>query len=396
VTLSPSSPQPTSTAGGQPNASPQVEQATGLHESSQAALKSIRDDYFYWTGKLTESSFALSLAVIGANWAVFGSVDKVLNNIWAELSIAAVISSLVISLIGNGWLGRLLRQRIEYAERDTTRWQKEFSENAGKSTPWPSTQTIDCWAAVFRLAKIFLPVIGGAFFLIALFTQPKAQKDESHSRVLASAVGGHAQSPNVTGGDSAQRDTIAQGQLEEPIAKRASEETKADAEAKPTPELIEDTEEMNDRYDPSPDQVLFAATRLIPDRVYIQRHNLDALAVAIFRVGEEGLTVVARHDFPGRVITHIEWSPDSKFLLFTTSSSEGHAPWHSAPFLFCTADNSFRDVEAAIGSVASPKFRFEPPDIAIVVVNKGEMPEDDLKEVKVPLAKTMDSMPRVK
>jgi hypothetical protein len=31
-----------------------------------------------------------------------------------------------------------------------------------------------------------------------------------------------------------------------------------------------------------------------------------------------------------------------------------------------------------------------------MIVYKGELPEDDLKEVKVPLAKTMDSMPRVK
>src|SRR5205823_8771656 len=155
---------------------------------------------------------------------------------------------------------------------------------------------------------------------------------------------------------------------EEAIAKQASEETKADAEAKPTPEATEDTEEMNDRYDPSPDEVLFAATRLIPDRVYIQRHNLDAVAVAIFRAGEQELTVVARHDFQGRVITYLEWSPDSKFLLFTTASSSGHSPWHAAAFLFCTADNSFRDVDAAIGSVVSPKFRFEQPDIAVMVV----------------------------
>jgi len=167
------------------------------------------------------------------------------------------------------------------------------------------------------------------------------------------------------------------------------------AEAKPTPEPTEDTEEMNDRYDPSPDQVLFAATRLIPDRVYIQRHNLDAVAVAIFRAGEQGLTVVARHDFQGRVITYLEWSPDSKFLLFTTASSSGHSPWHAAAFLFCSADNSFRDVDAAIGSVASPKFRFEQPDIAVmVVVKKVEMPEGE--EVKVPLGSAMHQMPRVK
>jgi hypothetical protein len=344
---------------------------------------------------LTEGSFALSLAVIGANWAVFGSVDKILSNICAEISIAVVILSLAISLIGSGCLGMLLRKRVEYAEQNTKRWQKEFAEHAGKSTHWPSTKTIDHWAMAFRIAKISLPVIGGAFFVFALFTQPKAQKNESHSRVSARAIGGHAQLPYVADADSAQRGTIAPRQLEEPIAKQASQETKADAEAKPTPEPTEDTEEMNDRYDPSPDQVLFAATRLIPDRVYIQRHNLDAVAVAIFRAGEQGLTVVARHDFQGRVITYLEWSPDSKFLLFTTASSSGHSPWHAAAFLFCSADNSFRDVDAAIGSVVSPKFRFEQPDIAVmVVVKKVEMPEGE--EVKVPLGSAMHQMPRVK
>jgi hypothetical protein len=94
VTL-PSSPQPTPTAGGQPSALPELQPATGLYPNPHEALKSIQDYHLYWTAKLTESSFALSLALIGANWAVFGSVDKVRNNIWAELSIAAVIFSLV-------------------------------------------------------------------------------------------------------------------------------------------------------------------------------------------------------------------------------------------------------------------------------------------------------------
>jgi hypothetical protein len=159
-----SSSQQTPAAGGQSTSSLQPQPLTSLYSTPEAALSSVRDDYLYWTGKLTESSFALSLAVIGANWAVFGSVDKVLNNIWAELSIAAVVLSLVISLIGNGWLGRLLHQRIEYAEQDPTRWRKEFNEIAGTSKYWPSTKRIDDWARFFRLAKILLPVIGGHFF----------------------------------------------------------------------------------------------------------------------------------------------------------------------------------------------------------------------------------------
>jgi hypothetical protein len=189
----PSSPTPV--AGSQPDASPQVQAPTGLYETPRGALQSIRDDYFYWTSKVTESSFALSLAVIGANWAAFGSVDKLLNNIWAEISIAFVILSLVISLMSSGWLGRLLCKRVAYGEQDAARWQKEFAENAGKSTPWPYTRKIDCWAGVFRFAKICLPAIGGTFFLIALFTQPRAQKDESHSGSSASPA---VSSPSAT------------------------------------------------------------------------------------------------------------------------------------------------------------------------------------------------------
>ncbi len=186
MNLPSSSPQPTPTAGGEPGALPELHPAIGLYANPQEALKSIQDYHLYWTAKLTESSFALSLALIGANWAVFGSVDKMFDNIYAEISIALVILSLVIILGGNGWLGRLLRQRVEYAEQNTMRWQTEFNENAGKLTHWPSTRTIDWSAAVFRIAKICLPIIGGAFFLIALFTQPKAQKGQSHSGSLAS------------------------------------------------------------------------------------------------------------------------------------------------------------------------------------------------------------------
>ena len=178
--------QSTPTPVGQPTGSAQGQPLTSLYSTPEAALSSIRDDYLYFTGKLTESSFALSLAVIGANWAVFGSVDKVLNNIWAELSIAAVVLSLVISLIGNGCLGRLLHQRIEYAEQDPRRWRKEFNEIAGTSKYWPSTKRIDDWARFFRFAKILLPVIGGALFLIALFVPPKALKDQLRSSLSPS------------------------------------------------------------------------------------------------------------------------------------------------------------------------------------------------------------------
>jgi hypothetical protein len=110
--------------------------------------------------------------VIGANWAVFGSVDRVLKNIWSELSIVSVVVSLAIGLFGAWKLGGLLRQRLVYVEADRERWTREFDENCGKETPWPFTKEIDRWGAFLRLTKTLLPVFGGIFFLLALFLTP--------------------------------------------------------------------------------------------------------------------------------------------------------------------------------------------------------------------------------
>ena len=59
-----------------------------------------KDTYIDWTRKLSESSFQLSLAIIGANWAAFGTVDKILSNVWAKFSLIVVIADLAINLIG--------------------------------------------------------------------------------------------------------------------------------------------------------------------------------------------------------------------------------------------------------------------------------------------------------
>jgi len=163
--------------------------------------------------------------------------------------------------------------------------------------------------------------------------------------------------------------------------------------AKPTPNSekeSDDDEEASDWFARAPDESLFAIGRIIPDRVLIQRYDLDGVAVAIYSDRE---SVIARHDFPGRRIAHMEWSPDSKFLLFTTTSSGGHSPWHSAAFLYCVGDKNFHDLDTAIGTVMSPKFRFEIPDVAILMVKKGDSPEE---EMRVQLAKTVHQMPRAK
>jgi hypothetical protein len=170
--------------------------------------------------------------------------------------------------------------------------------------------------------------------------------------------------------------------------------TASASDATPTP--AEDIEELDEWEAVSPNGDFFAVGRVIPDRVFIQRRGLDGFAVAIFRMSDRGLehSVFARRDFRQRIISQIEWSPDSKFLLFTTKNSGGHSPWHVPAFLFCVADKSFRDVDAAIGYVVAPQFRFEPPDVAVLEIKKGDdAPEE---EVKVSLSKAVDRMPHVR
>ena len=139
-----------------------------LYPSPAEALRAVRDDYLYWTGKLSDTSLQLSYAVIAANWAAFGSVNGVLASIWSKFSVGLVIVALGLSVVGAKWMGESLRRRIEYAETDTSRWKAEFEDNAGKGNPWPFTGAIDSLGRGMREARTWLPLVAGLLFVIAL------------------------------------------------------------------------------------------------------------------------------------------------------------------------------------------------------------------------------------
>jgi hypothetical protein len=150
-----------------------------LYSDASEALREVRKDFYYWSTKLTESSFALSLAVIAANWAVFGSLDKILNNRWSQCSIASVILALGLNLIGYKRLIDALRKQIRYAEADRARWETEFQQSLTVANDWPYTAKITTIAQFHRACRMWLPLIGGLLFLIALFAasapQPSAK-----------------------------------------------------------------------------------------------------------------------------------------------------------------------------------------------------------------------------
>jgi hypothetical protein len=151
----------------------------------------------------------------------------------------------------------------------------------------------------------------------------------------------------------------------------------------------------------SPDNKLFAVERRVPHPREPSRLDMDSFVVFIctrlahssFEVAGQG-PVIAQHTFADRIVSQIGWSPDSKFLLFTTASSGGHSPWHFRTFAFSVADKSFRDVETVLGApVAAGEFRFEYPDIA--VLSLYDPTHEHPKEIKLPLSKLVQQMLRL-
>src|SRR5205807_7919474 len=92
------------------------------------------------------------------------------------------------------------------------------------------------------------------------------------------------------------------------------------------------------------------------------------LKITVFRPGRDGKPgqILAATAILGCFLQCAHWSPDSQFLLFTTSLARGaHGGWHYATFVYCAGDHSFRDdLEDVFGNVLAPDFHFESPDIA--------------------------------
>jgi hypothetical protein len=146
----------------------------------------------------------------------------------------------------------------------------------------------------------------------------------------------------------------------------------------------------------SPDNRWFAAIRRVPDPDLIWRQNFDDTQLVIFdTTNPEFRKRTAQHLIGGRLINNIEWSPDSRFLVFTTSSTEGHSPWHYHTFVFCVDDQKVRYMDSVVGTVISPNIEFENPDVVILGIldsSLGDDAQENPKKVKVPLGATFKKM----
>ncbi|MEX0873920.1 MAG: hypothetical protein WD646_04295, partial [Actinomycetota bacterium] len=132
------------------------------------AHRAVQDGFNYWTGRLTDSSFHLSLAVIAANWAAFRSIDGVLAEPWAKTSIAIVLANLALNLVGAKVLGNLHLKQAKRASRDPIRWKRDADSALASDDPWPFTECIETVASAMREVKTWFPFVAGAALLVAV------------------------------------------------------------------------------------------------------------------------------------------------------------------------------------------------------------------------------------
>jgi len=145
-------------------------EGTRAYENPAAGLRAIRHYYDHWTGTLTTRSFELSITLIAANWAVFGSVDRVLNNFWAKGSILVLVLNVLTSLAGVLAMAWLHRRRWKEAEANPDQWERQWEQAAGTNDPWPFTPAIENLGVSLQVCRATLPLIGGLLFLVGLST----------------------------------------------------------------------------------------------------------------------------------------------------------------------------------------------------------------------------------
>jgi len=150
-----------------PNASPSSADCT-LYESAGDGLREVRNDYQYWTEQVSALGPQMCYALIAANWAAFGTLQKILESPWARASIVLAIVGLGLGLLFAKLLAESHYRQVGRAYSDTAVWQAEFEASLEKRDPWPFTRTIEVLGRVQRELKTWLPLIGGVCLVVAL------------------------------------------------------------------------------------------------------------------------------------------------------------------------------------------------------------------------------------
>src|SRR2546425_3065711 len=75
-------------------------------------------------------------------------------------------------------------------------------------------------------------------------------------------------------------------------------------------------------------------------------------------------------------VEHAAWTPDSKFFVYSLSSSGGHQSWHFPTDFIAASTLSIHRLDDHVGPITDPGFKVLPPD-TVYAVGRGK---SDLKE----------------
>ncbi len=126
---------------------------------------------------------------------------------------------------------------------------------------------------------------------------------------------------------------------------------------------------------PSPDGMLKALVIYLPRAPYgsgesrIELRSIEgSLLFSQSYASEDG-----EHGFG---VEHVAWTPDSKFFVYSLSSSGGHQSWHFSIDFIVASTLSVHRLDDYVGPITDPAFKVLAPDI-VCAVGRGKA---DLEE----------------
>lgn len=129
-------------------------------------MRKLADCYDYWTEKVGNLSFQISIALIGANWAVFS--NNVSDNILSIISIFLALGVLVASMVYAGKLANLHHQAFYSAQRDRRKWKDAWERSESFDSQWPFNETIVQAGRTFQNLRIWLSISSGISLVAAV------------------------------------------------------------------------------------------------------------------------------------------------------------------------------------------------------------------------------------
>lgn len=136
-----------------------------IYQSAAEGQKALQSRYEYWTAKINEHSFQVSISLIAANWAVHSS--SVSGSVLAVFSIAFALLTLLLSLGGALGMSLLHYSAFYDSVKNNSKWNERWKDaERNQASPWPFTHGIISLGIWIAWLKVIIPCVSAILFLL--------------------------------------------------------------------------------------------------------------------------------------------------------------------------------------------------------------------------------------